>query len=142
MTEATTEEHLKTQSDVQPDAFNEPIVLSLKKKKGKKKRRYSKGLEEAQQMERHLTRSTHRMARAVEEGLSTYRKRSSKSARNKQDGAIRDFIPNSGLAISRGMKEASAIPYDLARAMNTQSSRKRLRRQLRSASRTLRRWRW
>ncbi|MBC8506557.1 MAG: hypothetical protein ISR58_02470 [Anaerolineales bacterium] len=138
MAETTTEEHLETQ----PEAFGKPIVLTLEKKKSKKKRRYSKGFEEAQRMERHLTRSTHRMARAVEEGLSTYRKRSSQSARKKQDGAIRDFLPNSGLAMTRAMKEASPIPYDMARAMNTPESRKRLRRQLRSVSRTLRRWRW
>ena len=146
MTETTPEGRLEPQSDLQPDvqldSASKPIVLKLQKTKSKKKRRYSKGLEEAQRMERHLTRSTHRMARAVEEGISTYRKRSSRSARSKRDGAIRDFIPNSGLAMSRAMKEASAVPYDLARAMNTQISRKRLRRQLRSASRTLRRWRW
>jgi enolase len=42
-----------------------PIVLSLKKK-SKKKRRYSKGIKEIQQMERHFMRASHRMARAVE----------------------------------------------------------------------------
>ncbi len=138
MTEDKTQQALETQAD----EFNKPIVLTLKKKKSKKKkRRYSRGFEETQRMERHLTRSTHRMARAVEEGISTYRKRSSRSARSKKDGAIRDFIPNSGLAMSRAMKEASPIPYDLARAMNTRDQQKRLRRQLRSFSRTLRRWR-
>ena len=52
-----------------------PIVLELKKKKKKKKgpRRYSKGLAEVQEMERHLTRSMHRVARASEKGISSYR---------------------------------------------------------------------
>jgi hypothetical protein len=118
-----------------------PIVLTLKKKK-KSKRRYSKGLEEIQRMERHLTRSTHRMARAAEKGISHYRKRSIKSARKRRDGVIRDFVPNSGLAMSRVMREASPIPFDIARAMNTKQNRRRLKRQLRSMSRTLRAWRW
>ena len=139
MADTTTEERLETQ----PEGFEKPIVLTLKKKKkSKKKRRYSKGFEDAQRMERHLTRSTHRKARAVEEGISTYRKRSNRSARKKKDGAIRDFIPNSGLAMTRAMREASPIPYDMARAMNTPETQKFLRRQLRSVSRTLRRWRW
>lgn len=118
-----------------------PIVLQLKGKK-KSKRRYSKGLGEFQEMERHLTRSTHRMARATEKGIRYYRKRSRESARKKRDGVIRDFIPNSGLAMSHVMREASPIPFDLARAMNTKQNRKRLKRQLRSMSRALRAWRW
>ena len=139
MVDKTTQEHLETH----PEGFEKPIVLTLnKKKKSKKKRRYSKGFEDAQRWERHLTRSTHRMARAVEEGISTYRTRSSRSARKKKDGAMRDFIPNSGLAMTRAMKEASPIPYDMARAMNTPETQKFLRGQLRSVSRTLRRWRW
>ncbi|MFC1936347.1 hypothetical protein ACFLYP_01625 [Chloroflexota bacterium] len=127
----------------QQTEHNRPIVLTLKKKKKKKgKRRYSKGLEEMQRMERHLTRSTHRMASAAEKGISSYRKSSIKSARKKRDGAIRDFIPNSGTAVSRALEEASPIPYDIARAMDTPQNRKRLRRQLRAISRALRAWRW
>jgi hypothetical protein len=119
----------------------EPIVLTLKKKK-KSKRQYSKDLEELQRMERHLTRSTHRMARATEKGISYYRTLNRKSARKKRDGVLRDFVPNTGLAMSRAMREASPIPFDIARAMNTKQNRRRLRRQLRSLNRTLRAWRW
>ena len=118
-----------------------PIVLTLKNKK-KSKRRYSRDLEEIQRMERHLTRSTYRMAKAAEEGISYYRKLNRKSAKKKRDGVIRDFVPNTGLAMSRAMREASPIPYDFARALDTKQNRQRLRRQLRSLSRTLRAWRW
>jgi hypothetical protein len=118
-----------------------PIVLRLKKEK-KSKRRYSRGLKEIQLMERHLTRSSYRMARAAEEGISYYRKLNRKSARKKRDGAIRDFVPNTGLAMSRAMREASPIAYDIARAINTKQNRRRLRGQLRSLSRTLRTRRW
>jgi len=140
MTEKMEEQITVEASPPQPER-NSPIILTLKKKK-KSKRRYSKGLAEMQRMERHLTRSTHRMARATEKGISSYRKLNLKSARKKRDGVIRDFVPNTGLAISRAMREASPIPYDVARAMNTKQNRRRLRRQLRSLSRTLRAWRW
>jgi len=119
-----------------------PIVINLKKKsknnKNKKKRRYSKGLEEIQQMERHLMRASHRMARAVEKGISNYRGESTKSSKKKRDGAIRDFIPNSGIAMTHVLKEAGPIPNDIARALNTKSMRRRLRRQLRGIPQALR----
>ena len=125
----------------QPQERIRPIVLSLKNKK-KRKRRYSKGLKEIQRMERHLTRSAHRMARATEKGITTYRKLSTKSARQKKDGAILDFIPNSGIALSRSLRIASTIPYDISQAMDTPQNRKRLKRQLRSISRSLQTRRW
>jgi hypothetical protein len=125
----------------QPQERLRPIVLSIKKKK-KRKRRYSKGLKEIQRMERHLTRSADRMARATEKGIKTYRKLSTKSARQKKDGAILDFIPNSGIALSRSLRIASTIPYDISQAMDTPQNRKRLKRQLRTISRSLQIRRW
>jgi hypothetical protein len=125
----------------QPQERLRPIVLSIKKKK-KRKRRYSKGLKEIQRMERHLTRSADRMARATEKGIKTYRKLSTKSARQKKDGAILDFIPNSGIALSRSLRIASTIPYDISQAMDTPQNRKRLKRQLRTISRSLQTRRW
>lgn len=116
-----------------------PMVINLKKKrKNKKKRRYSKGLEEIQQMERHLMRASHRMVRSVEQGISNYRVRSAKSSKKKRDGAIRDYLPNSGIAMAHALKEVGPIPNDIARALNTKPMRRRLRRQLRSVTRTLR----
>lgn len=118
-----------------------PIVLDFKKKKNRK-RRYSKELEEIQQVERQFARSTHRIARASEKGIASYRKLSTKSAKKKKDGAIKDFIPNSGVAMSRALREASSLPKDFAQMANTKQNRKRLKRQLRALSRTLRVWRW
>lgn len=137
MIETNTEQKTALQSSAQHKPLHEPVVINLKQKK-KRKRRYSKELEEIQQMERHLTRSTHRMAQAIEQGLAAYRKRSDRSARKKKDGAILNFIPDSAWAMSRALEEASPIPYDIARAMSTKRSRQRLRRQLRMATRTLR----
>ena len=138
MTATDTDQNIEIQ---QPPERYKPIVLTLKKKK-RRKRRYSKGLEEIQEMERHLTRSTQRMVRATEKGISSYRKLSLKSAKKKKDGAIRDFIPNSGIAMSHSLREASSLPYDIAQAIDTPQNRKRLRRQLRGISRSLRTWRW
>ncbi len=118
-----------------------PIVLHLNKKENRK-RRYSKDLEEIQQVERQFARTTHRIVRAGEKGISSYRKLSAKSAKKKKDGAIRDFIPNTGTAMSRTLREVSSLPEDIAQIANTKQNRKRLKRQLRSLSRTLRVWRW
>ncbi len=131
-----TEESQATPENTKPSG---PIILNLKKIR-KSKRSYSKGLEEIQLMERHLTRASHRMARAIEKGISQYRGSSTKSAKKKRDGAIRDFIPNSGIAMTRALKEAYPIPSDIARAFNTKPMRRRIRRQLRGMTRTLRIW--
>ena len=129
--------HLQTNVAHRKNALNQPIVLSSRKQKSRK-RRYSKDLKELQQAEQHLTRANYRMARAIEKGLGSYRKRSAKSARKKRDGAVRDFMPKSGLAMSRAMGAASSIPYDFARAVSTKRAQKRLKQQLRVVSRSLR----
>ena len=107
-----TEENLDQNAEYrQPTDRVRPIILTLKKKKKKRsKKRYSKGLEEVQRMERQLTRSTQRLTRAADKGITTYRKLSIKSAEKKKDGAVLDFIPNTGIAMSRSMREASTIP--------------------------------
>lgn len=113
-----------------------PIVLNLKKQK-KSGKRYSKGLEELQRSENIITRSTHRMTRAIEKGIATYRKKSRKSASKKKDGTLRDFVPNATLAMSQTLKEASSLPYDLARILNTKKNKRRLKRQIRAISRAM-----
>ncbi len=118
-----------------------PIVIKLKKK-NKKKKRYSRELEDIQRMERQFTRSSHRVAKAMEKGFSSYRKRRNQSAEKKQDGAIEDFVVNTGWATSRALREVSPIPYDIARTVSSKRVRRQLKRQLRRASRALRIWRW
>lgn len=127
--------------DHENDFSNTPIVLNLKKKK-KRKKRYSRGLEEVQQMELHMTRAMHRAAQATGQGIRSYQKMSTKSARKKKDGAIKDFIPNVGTAMGHTLEKASPLPGDLAKIINTKQNRKRLKRQLRALSRSLRAWRW
>jgi predicted nucleic acid-binding Zn-ribbon protein len=117
-----------------------PIVLEYKSKK-KKKRRYSKGLEDVQEVEAGLSRAIRKATSAIAEGTATYDKARRKSARQKKDGAIRDFIPNMGEALSESLREASDIPADVADTLNTKSNRRRLRRRIRDVSDALDTWR-
>jgi transketolase len=114
-----------------------PIVLDYKPKK-KKQKRYSKGLGDFQRVEGKLSRINRRVAEAMAEGASTYEKERKKSAGKKKDGAIRDFLPNLGEALSASLRETSSVPADVAAAVNTQSSRRLLRNQIRTVSRNLR----
>ena len=113
-----------------------PIVIERKKKKRKK--RYSKGFGDIQIMERHLTRASHRMVQAIEEGITTYRKARNKSARKKRDGAIVDFVPNVAKGTGKTLRTASLVPYDLVRASYPKTARRMLRGQIRFVSHLVR----
>ena len=115
-----------------------PAVPVLVTQPKKKKRRYSRGLREVQQLERSVSKVSARVARAVAKGMTTYRKRSDKSARKKRDGAIRDFAVNLAEGVGKTMRDLSRVPADLARGLNTKRVRRRVRRTLRSTSRLLR----
>jgi hypothetical protein len=79
-----------------------------------------------------------RAARAASKGLDTYEEERQRSAKEKTDGAIEDFFNNSAKAISASMKEASDIPVDIVESINTESYRKRLRKNLRRTSKLIR----
>jgi len=111
--------------------------LKLQKRK-KKKYRYSRGLGDVQKAEGHLTTVTKKALRSVSKGVSEYDRQRRKSAGKKRDGALRDYIPNVGIAVSEALSEGSDIPTDIAKMLNTKSSRRMLRRQLRMASDGLR----
>jgi hypothetical protein len=121
-----------------------PPVVVDRRPKGKRKQRYSKGLEDVQKFEAGVSRAVRRggggTARAAEKGASTYDKARRKSARKKRDGAIRDLGPNMGEALSESLREGSKIPAEVAAALDTRSSRRRVRRRIREASRAARIW--
>lgn len=118
-----------------------PLVLEYKAKKKKKRRRYSAGLEDMQEVEAGVSRTIRQAARAVAKGTDRYDKARRRSARKKRDGAIRDFIPNMGEALSESLREASDIPAEVADTLNTKSTRRRVRRRIRDVSDALRVWR-
>ena len=126
------------QSEVQP------IVIEYKKRRKNKKadeddeERYSEGLEDVQRLEGNLVRVTKRSAKAFSKGINTYESERNRSANEKKDGAIEDFVDNSAKAASAFMKEASEIPVDIAETLSARSYRKRTRKNLRRVSRTIR----
>jgi len=139
MTESTSEtpENMAELEQVPSLRFDagKPIVLKLKKRKSRnKKYRYSKGMRDVQKAEGRLARVTKKAARSAYKGASEYDKQRRKSASKKRDGAVRDFLPNVGLAMSEAIGEASDIPTDVARMLNTKTSRRMLRNQLRIVS--------
>jgi hypothetical protein len=127
----------------------QPIVLEYKKKKdeednggeSKGKEKYSKGLEDVQRLEGDVLRVSQKAAKAFSKSIDTYESERQKSAKEKTDGAVEDFVHNSAKAASTYMKEASDIPVDIAEAFDTDSYRKRLRESLRQASKVIGLWR-
>ena len=122
-----------------------PIVLDYRKRKKKTRaeendepKKYSEGLEDIQVLEGDMVRVAKRAAKAASKGLDTYDQERQRSAKEKTDGAIEDFFNNSAKATSSFLKEASEIPIDVAEAMNTESYRKRLRKNLRRSSKLIR----
>jgi hypothetical protein len=138
----------RSSGGVQPEV--KPIVLEYKKDKEEKdsedsgvkgKVKYSKGLEDIQTFESDVLRLSQKAAKAFSKGIDTYQQEREKSAEEKTDGAIEDFVHNSAKAMSVSLKEASDIPVDIAESVNTASYRKRLRQSLREASKAIDFWR-
>jgi hypothetical protein len=121
-----------------------PIVIDYKKRRKNKQpieeERYSEGLEGVQRLEGNLVRVAKRSVHAVSKGVDTYEQERNRSAKEKKDGAIEDFVDNSAKATSTFMKEASEIPVDIAEALSGRgtASRKRTRKGLRRLSGTIR----
>ena len=123
-----------------------PIILEYKGRKKKSKpqaeengqAKYSEGLEDVQVLEGNMLRVAQRAAKAASKGIDTYEQERQRSAKEKTDGAIEDFFNNSAKATSAYLKEASEIPIDMVDAINTESYRKRLRKNLRRTSKLIR----
>ena len=95
-------------------------------KKKKKKKYGGAALKAGQRGEVTLTKSVHRIARAVEEGIGTWRSRRNDSARKKRNGAIRDALKNSGKAVTEFTKVASKLPEELTKGLSKTLPRLRL----------------
>lgn len=122
-----------------------PILIDYKKRLKKKrqasdngKKRYSEGLEDVQRLEGDLLRVAKRSTKAFSKGMDTYEKERNRSAKEKKDGALEDFVHNSAKAASASMKEASEIPVDIAESLGGRSYRKQARKSLRRLAGTIR----
>ena len=138
-------------SGSQPGSALEPIVLKFKKSKKKKEEepvvedkreeKYSRGLKYIQRLDGNVVHIAQKATKALSKGMDVYDREREKSAREKTDGAIEDFINNAAKAGSAYLKEAADIPVDLAEAISPVSYRKKLRKNLLRASRFIRLWR-
>ena len=133
----------RTRSGLQSEL--RPIVIEYKKRRKNKRQsvedddeRYSEGLEDVQRLEGNLVRVAKRSARAFSKGIDTYEQERDRSAKEKKDGALEDFVHNSAKAASTSMKEASEIPVDITEALGGRSHRRQARKNLRRVSRTIR----
>lgn len=93
----------------------------------KKKRKTTRGLRDLQTMGRRMTKTAHRMSRAVEKGIATYRERSEASAEKQRDGALRDLPRNTAVGMSVAIREASRLPVDLVDAVDVPTTRRLVR---------------
>lgn len=140
----------RTSSGLKPEV--KPIVLEYKREKEEKTSgtegdskpgaKYSKGLEDIQTLEGDILRVSQKAAKAFSKGIDTYQAEREKSAEEKTDGAIEDFVHNSAKAMSASMKEASDIPVDIAESLSRETSaRKQLRKALKETSKAIGFWR-
>ena len=104
-----------------------PVVYDFRSKKGRRKKKYSRGLKDVQRLEDGLSQASQRLGRAIERGLRTYRRRRNKSARRKKDGPIRDGLENVSIGFGRALRVASDAPYDVARKVNSKRFSRNLR---------------
>lgn len=106
-------------------AASSPAVGDAEGKK--KKRKTTRGLRDVQTVARRMTKTGHRLARAVEQGIATYRERSEASAEEKRDGALRDLPRNAAEGVSVTLRKASRLPVDLVDAVDVPTTRRLVR---------------
>jgi hypothetical protein len=93
-----------------------------------RKRKTSRGLREAQRLERRMSKAAHRLAKATAEGIAEYRAARDRSAEKKKDGAVRDFPVNVAEGMGAAMRAASRVPVDLVRGFGGRRALKEMRR--------------
>lgn len=94
------------------------IELPQRRKKNKKRRKrrkgkYSNELGDVQRLDRTLTKSERRIARAVLSAIDSWDDNSNRSASKKRDGALKDALANSSKAYSKYYKGIKGLPKDL-----------------------------
>jgi hypothetical protein len=107
-----------------------PLIIDLTDRdrdKKNKRRKYSKGLRSMQSSEVALSRAANRLASAVADGISEYRRRRDRDSLKRRDGLILSYLPSLGRGVSRVVREASDVPYDLSRAIDHREFRNALR---------------
>jgi hypothetical protein len=106
-----------------------PEVITLHRD-DKRKRGSSRAARRLEDIEKRVSKAVDRVARAVDQGTSTYRKARDESEQKRRDGALTDFYDNVARGVSKTMSKASPALADVAKAFNTKGRRKQLRRVL------------
>jgi hypothetical protein len=106
-------EQKETVQATAPDAEDQGFTDEPGGKRKKRKKKFSRGFKGMQKGEVAISKGVSRLARAVDEGIWTWRRNRNKSSRKKRDGAIKDAIKNYGKALSKLNRVASKIPEDL-----------------------------
>ncbi|HEY6329704.1 MAG TPA: hypothetical protein VI756_10220 [Blastocatellia bacterium] len=95
-------------------------------------RRSSRTSRRLDEVEERLTKSVHRVAKAVDNGVDTYIEARDKSKRERKDGVIVDFYENVSKGVARTVAESAPVLTDFAEAVNSRQVRRGIRAVLRS----------
>jgi ribosomal protein L14 len=118
----------KTEVTVKTETPDGPETVKIRKKKkysSRQARRFG-------EIETRVSKSLHRVSKAVDNGVSTYLEKRDKSVRKRRDGALVDFYENAAVGISKALSESSPVLSDFAELVNSRSSRKAIRRAVRA----------
>ena len=91
------------------------------------KRKYSRRTRGVQEVEHGVSKAAASLGEAVATTFRTYKKREKASSYKKRDGAIKDAVKNWTKAYGKGMKEASDVPYQLVKSVNSSKASKQIR---------------
>jgi len=91
------------------------------------KRKYSRRTRGVQEVEHGVSKAAASLGEAVATTFRTYKKREKASSFKKRDGAIKDAVKNWTKAYGKGMKEASDVPYQLVKSVNSSKASKQIR---------------
>ena len=121
---------------IQDDDVNPVIVVSVNSDGGESNRKKKKGSSRAarrlEDIENRASRSLHRVTKAVNRGVLTYREKRDRSERKRRDGALVDFCVNVATGVSEAVADSTPVLTDIAKAFSTRRRRKQVRKLVRS----------
>jgi hypothetical protein len=104
--------------------WSAPVYFDRRKKRGKKKRRYTKGTKAFQRLNYGADRAAYRTANAFAKGLRTFARRSNRSGRRRKDGLVRDSLRNFSRGFAVGAREFGNAPSEIASRIGTRNVRR------------------
>jgi hypothetical protein len=112
---------VNAKADVQVPVLTVPIIIDLGKprKKGRKKKKYTRGTKAMQRLILGISEAGSRSSNSITKGLRVFAKRSKKSSRKRRDGLVRDSLRNASRGFSDGMNQLGKAPNEIARRIGT-----------------------